>query len=80
MLCAQESYNSFSYLLLLQQDVQNQQYDAEDSKSKDKDAVHQESFLIGHNLWHDCVGLRLRGGVFRFRLMIVQKMSYWKHG
>lgn len=54
------------YLLLFQVDEHNQQYDAENSKSKDENGVHEESFLIGHDLWHDDIRLRFMGGFIPF--------------
>ena len=58
------------YLLLFQVDEHNQQHDAENSKSKDEDAIHEESFLIGHDLWHDGIGLRFMGGFIPVRLIL----------
>ena len=77
------------YLLLFQVDEHNQQHDAENSKSKDENAIHEESFLIGHDLWHDGIRLRFMGGfipvrlscdLHRFRLGIFQQASKMKHG
>ena len=57
-----------SYLLLFQVDEHNQQHDAENSKSKDENAIHEESVLIGHDLWHDGIGLRFMGGFMPMRI------------
>jgi len=57
-------------LLLFQADEHNQQHDAENRKSKDEYAIHEESFLIGYDLWHDGIGLRFMGGFIPVRLIL----------
>ena len=63
------------YLLLFQVDEHNQQHDAENSRSKDENAIHEESFLIGHDLWHDGIRLRFMGG---FLTSEAHSQEYWR--